>query len=152
MNTTTIRRPRQPRHRKIGVVERHGPHALLEIVEGTPKRSKAEYYLCDEIPHDWGTAAYRLEKLDGTVYDVLLDEQTERHSCDCLGGIQHGHQTRCKHVAGLLALRQSGKLPGWTPFPRTPAVPVSHPRLQEVGDHYRPGYHDEPIENIFSDI
>jgi len=114
VNATTTRKPKQ---RKIGIVERHGSHALLEIVESNSKSSRAEYYLCDELKADWGTAAYRLEKIDGTVYDVLLDDNTGHHTCDCPGHVQHGHRTRCKHVAGLLALRQAGQLPVCKPKP-----------------------------------
>jgi len=145
-NAISTRKPRQPKQRKIGVIEPHVPHALLEIVESNSKTAKAEYYLCEERTPGWGTVAYRLEKFDGTTYDVLIDDQSGHHACDCPGHVQHGHKTRCKHVAGLLALRAAGKLPVAKP------TPASHPRLQEVGDHYRPGYHDEPIENIFSDI
>jgi hypothetical protein len=147
MQTTTDRKPRQAKTRKIGVVERHGKHSLLEIVESTSKTAKAEYYLCEEFTPGWGDAAYRLEKFDGTQYDVLIDDQSGHHACDCPGHVQHGHRTRCKHLAGILALRAAGKLPV-APKPAAPLA--SHPRLQEVGDHYRTGYHDEPLEDIFA--
>lgn len=133
MTTTTTRQPaKQVRLRKIGVVERHGKHALLEIVESDRKTAKAEYYLCEEFQPSWGTAAYRLEKFDGTVYDVLIDDSTGHHACDCKGHIQHGHKTRCKHVAGILALRRAGQLP------------VSQPAtLRELGRDFIPGHDDE---------
>ena len=143
--TTTATRTRQAKTRKIGVVERHGNHSLLEIVESNSTTAKAEYYLCEEFTPGWGTTAYRLEKFDGTQYDVLIDDQSGHHACDCPGHVQHGHRTRCKHVAGIVALRAAGKLPVAAPAP----LPA-HRCLQELGDHYRPGYHDEPIENIFA--
>jgi hypothetical protein len=33
------------------------------------------------------------------------------HSCECKGHLQHGHKTRCRHVAALLALTVKGELP-----------------------------------------
>lgn len=147
MHATHVRPAKQATLRKIGVVERHGKHSLLEIVESNRKTAKAEYYLCEEFQPSWGTVAYRLEKFDGTQYDVLIDDESGHHACDCPGHIQHGHRTRCRHVAGLLALRAAGKLP----VAAKPAAPLaSHPRLQEVTGPYRPGYHDEPIEDIFA--
>jgi hypothetical protein len=69
------------------------------------------YYLA-ALPSDFGLA-FRLEKFGiegGAVYHVNLDPQTGQHSCECLGHVKHGHKTRCKHVASLLALRAAGKL------------------------------------------
>jgi hypothetical protein len=65
-----------------------------------------DYHVCP-IPSDFGTA-YEVTKMfeaDDAVYHVTLDGN--RSSCDCPGFCHHGH---CKHVSGLSALRQAGRL------------------------------------------
>jgi hypothetical protein len=60
-------------------------------------------YLCTPLAADYGTA-FRLEKFasqGGEVYDVNLDPEHGRCSCDCLGMLRWGH---CKHIDSLLAL------------------------------------------------
>ena len=78
----------------------------------------AHIYLLRGVPTDLGPnqLGYQLEKLDEqmqvvTVYHVLLDARDGYSSCDCLGYLRHGH---CKHVAGILTLRQAtpGAFPG----------------------------------------
>jgi hypothetical protein len=75
-------------------------------------------YRVTRLPHDFGSAAFRLEKADQgdgqpEVYDVLLDGQESR--CDCKGFERHGMSaqggTGCKHVAGLAAAYLAGRLP-----------------------------------------
>lgn len=62
-------------------------------------------YLMTEIGSDFGRA-FAVEKAeDGTVYHVLLDGAES--SCECMGHLRHGH---CKHVSGLSALIDAGKL------------------------------------------
>jgi predicted nucleic acid-binding Zn finger protein len=43
------------------------------------------------------------------VYHVHLDDATG-DSCDCLGHIRWGHKTVCKHVAGIKACLQAGRI------------------------------------------
>lgn len=129
MNAT---KTRQPRQRKIGVVERHGRHSLLEMqLDGRP-----EYYLAEELLPDFGTAAYRLEKYDGTTYDVLLDERTGHHTCECRDFLHRSRRHGCKHIVGLLALRNAGKLPSSFAKPSASLVELDRP--------FRPGRDDEP--------
>jgi hypothetical protein len=51
--------------------------------------------------------AFRLTKDFGDTYDVFLHRFGQNDSCDCIGFEAHG---RCKHVSGLLALMERGKL------------------------------------------
>jgi hypothetical protein len=73
---------------------------------GSPKHS--DHYQVTPIPADGGTA-YKVVKfleLDEPTYHVLLADDGA-HSCECVGFSRWGH---CKHVSGLLALRQAGQL------------------------------------------
>jgi hypothetical protein len=57
-------------------------------------------------------STYRLTKVDGTQYNVLLDGPGSL--CDCLGFEHRGMHTKdgkgCKHIAALATLKQIGKL------------------------------------------
>jgi hypothetical protein len=65
-------------------------------------------YLIRLLPSDFGDC-FRLSKVgvcgDVSEYDVCLDNTGQ--TCECMGFLRHGH---CKHVAGLMALRNAGKL------------------------------------------
>jgi hypothetical protein len=80
------------------------PSAIIVVRE--PKHS--DHYIVTPIPADCGTA-YKVVKfleLDEPSYHVLLADDG-RHSCECKGFLRWN---RCKHVSGLLALRQAGQL------------------------------------------
>ncbi len=73
-------------------------------------RTEVSSYLAREIPAGGmgaGCRGFEVEKLGadllptGTVYHVLLDPRDGYSSCDCLGGLHHGH---CKHREALQAL------------------------------------------------
>jgi hypothetical protein len=75
-------------------------------------------YSVHRLPHDFGSAAFRLEKADQgdgqpEVYDVLLDGP--RSTCDCKGFLRHGMSaqggTGCKHIAAAQSLYLAGRLP-----------------------------------------
>src|SRR5438552_2686704 len=70
-------------------------------------RKVNDYYLLP-IPCDEG-AAFEVSKLqgDGQTYHVSLSQAG--NTCECLGHLQHGHRTVCKHVASLVALRSAGR-------------------------------------------
>ena len=87
------------------------------MVRSQAVRSETWNYLAREIPADGmgqGCRGFELEKLGtnleptGEVYHVLLDPREGFSKCDCPGGEYHQH---CKHLDGLAALRQAGKLP-----------------------------------------
>ena len=74
-------------------------------------------YRVTAIPHQFGKAAFRLDKADQgdgapESYDVLLDGPFS--TCDCVGFSYHGMKaangTGCKHVAGLQAALNAGQL------------------------------------------
>jgi len=56
--------------------------------------------------------SFRLEKADGTVYNVLVNGNDSL--CDCIGFEHRGMHTKdgkgCKHIAALIKLLQLGKL------------------------------------------
>jgi hypothetical protein len=65
------------------------------------------YYTVREIPCEIGGRGFAIHKLGlGTLYHVRVGER-EDCSCECMGFLRHGY---CKHVLGLLALVQSGKM------------------------------------------
>ncbi len=65
------------------------------------------YYTFCEIPCAIGGRGFAVHRLGiGNLYHVRIGEP--RHcACECLGFLRHGY---CKHILGLLALAQHGKL------------------------------------------
>jgi hypothetical protein len=111
MSTSPAHRPRVKRGRFVSLA---GP-GLLRIREG----KVTDLYAFRRLPSDVGTlySVAKVVQADdlGIEYDepyaVCLDANGEgKHSCECKGHLRHGHKTQCRHVAGLLALRSSGKL------------------------------------------
>jgi hypothetical protein len=101
------RKPRVKPERRITMQQApnaDGKGAIVEITVG----KETDFYFVDKVPSDFGTA-FKLEKCnyDGndTTYHTLLDGQ--RSSCECKGYLRHHH---CKHIDGLTALVQLGKL------------------------------------------
>jgi len=137
MHATHARPANQAPRRSIGVVAREGEFSLLELFDG--KKPAPDYYFAKPIPSDWGTA-FQLEKQDAVglaeVYNVCLAGHDS--TCDCKGFCYY--QQPCKHILGLQALGATGQLP----------IPASARSLVELGCEFRPGYHDEPIEDIFT--
>lgn len=79
-------------------------------VEITQDR-KSNLYLIRQIPADFGSGAFHLQKLDADLvviaeYDVCLVGRES--TCSCPGFSFAGH---CRHVAGLLALEKKNELP-----------------------------------------
>jgi hypothetical protein len=69
--------------------------------------TKSTFYTLHEIPCDIGGRGFAVHRLGlGQLYHVRVGNRAEC-SCECLGFLRHG---RCRHVQGLLALVQSGKL------------------------------------------
>jgi hypothetical protein len=80
-------------------------HGVLRIAE------KVTDYFCRRIESEIGGIAFELTKVEPregegeeTVYHVLLDAASGKHSCDCKGHLRWGHRTLCKHIASLLTL------------------------------------------------
>jgi hypothetical protein len=66
-------------------------------------------------------------------YDLLIDEQTGHHVCDCLGQTRWGHRHPCRHIAALLALIATGRIEVNRPVPApvpTPKQSVPIPDVQ----------------------
>lgn len=110
MTTSTSARPSvkssrkpQPRTARLMTV---GTSQVLALTSG----KDTTFYQLAALDHGFGEAAFRLSKADrgegpGEVYDVLIDGA--RSSCECKGFLRHHH---CKHLEGIEALIQSGKL------------------------------------------
>ena len=65
------------------------------------------YYTLREIGCEIGGRGFAVHKLGmGTLYHVRVGEPDD-NSCECLGFLRHGC---CKHILGLLALVQAGKV------------------------------------------
>jgi hypothetical protein len=92
--TRTIRLVRPPDGNGIGV---------FCIAAG----EKLQFYTFREIPCDIGGRGFAVHRLgQGNLYHVRVGTP-EDNSCECMGFLRWG---RCKHVAGLTALIQSGEL------------------------------------------
>jgi hypothetical protein len=105
---TNSRKPRQRRQhqRSIAVLVEPSPVNPAAFIRITQDGVESYYWLAP-VPSDFGRA-FRLEKpgFEGDeVYDVLLDAKGD--SCTCKG---HTYSGYCKHVDGLRALSDAGKL------------------------------------------
>jgi hypothetical protein len=64
-------------------------------------------YVLREIPCQIGGRGFEVARLGlGTQYHVRIDS-LEESTCECMGFLRHGY---CKHVLGLYALVQAGKI------------------------------------------
>ena len=92
-------RPKAKARPVHGVAKWLSPTGFLGIgvlaINGTP-------YTVTRLSHDGRTVGYRLEKPDGTAYDVSTEAESWR--CDCPDGTYRPERPGgCKHVAGLRA-------------------------------------------------
>jgi len=105
----TATKTRKP-ERRVHLYNAGGNPMLLEMTVG-----KEEFaYFVKKIHADYGMG-FEVKKLviDGVseqtneVYHVHYDPARRLSTCDCLGGLHHGH---CKHQEAIVALIQSGKI------------------------------------------
>ena len=107
MATSTVRKPRVKPIRTATVTSANDSGGrVLTLRVG---RQVNDYYL-KPVPCEDGMG-YEVSKLqgEGETYHVLLANDGN-HTCECLGHLHHGHKTRCKHVAALLALHSAGRI------------------------------------------
>jgi len=111
------RSPRPKPARRIRVVApMAGGMAIVCITVGSEEPG---YYRVETAPSDFGRA-FRVVKLElsadgpngfqcreGEAYDVCLDTAGTAHQCACKGWLRWNN---CKHVYGLLALLERGKV------------------------------------------
>jgi hypothetical protein len=70
-------------------------------------RRKPVWYAFREVPCEIGGRGFAVHKLGlGTLYHVRVGEPVNC-SCECLGFLRWGY---CRHVLGLLALIEAGKI------------------------------------------
>jgi hypothetical protein len=68
---------------------------------------RSAYYVLHEIPCEIGGRGFAVHRLGmGTLYHVRIGPPRDC-SCECKGFLYHGY---CRHVLGLLALEQAGRL------------------------------------------
>lgn len=64
-------------------------------------------YFLRRLDNDLGGLAFEVQAFGSKDrYHVLLHDDPAVQSCDCRGFVAHGH---CKHVEGLVALRDAGR-------------------------------------------
>src|SRR5262249_24101103 len=104
---TTATRTRKTTKKPARSLRLYGATSTTMAIDMTIGKEEFSY-LVKKIPAAWGRG-FEFKKLDNSddVYHVNIDTTSGRHSCDCLGGLKHGH---CKHQEALLALILSGKL------------------------------------------
>lgn len=112
---TETRKSRKPSNRTATLGALSDGAQLLWLTQD----GKTRGYRLTPLPSDFG-AAYRLHKADAgdghsEQYDVCLDLEHGRHSCECLGFLKHHH---CKHLESIIALVQAGKLVAPKPAPQ----------------------------------
>jgi hypothetical protein len=98
-------RAKPPRWIRLDLAPFEGNPGILTITVG----KEAAEYLVWPMASDFGRA-FRLDKVmdcDAITYHVLLDPEGSKHSCECKGFLRWNH---CKHIEGLLALHQGGRL------------------------------------------
>jgi hypothetical protein len=125
---STVATPRKSRKpaakpaRSVQLYNASGNPMLLEMTIG--KESFA--YFVKKIHADYGMGFEFTKCPDcvgpssDDVYHVHYDPARKSSSCDCLGGLHHGH---CKHQESIVALIQSGKIEvsATNPAPQQPA-------------------------------
>jgi hypothetical protein len=114
----------------VPVGRRHGGYALLMTI-GTGEKAERFGYFVHPIPADFGLG-FHFEKFstdqeegEPPEYDVNIDLQHGRHTCECKGFQRWNH---CKHISSLLSLIQRGKI----------AVPAAKPQPAPKPEAKRP--------------
>lgn len=91
-------------HRGVRLVR--GPADGVAVVCVTVGKDST-FYTVRELLCEIGGRGFAMHKLGmGALYHVRVGDAADC-SCECLGFLRHGF---CKHVLGLLALTESGKL------------------------------------------
>lgn len=71
------------------------------------KRVRDEYAVT-EFPCDFAGRAFRVEKLGGDAYDVMIGDSPRSDTCECWGFLRYG---KCRHVACLRDVLANNLLP-----------------------------------------
>jgi hypothetical protein len=96
---------RQPLRRTIRLVRPPDPDGVAVACINLGKQTT--YYTLCEIPSEIGGRGFAVHRTGlGTLYHVRVGAP-EDCSCECLGYLRHGY---CRHLLGLQALVQAGKL------------------------------------------
>lgn len=99
------RQPRPQPNRSIRMVHPPGPDGVAVACISLGKETT--FYTLREIPCEIGGRGFAMHRTGlGTLYHVRIGTPREC-SCECLGFLRYGY---CRHVLGLQALVQAGKL------------------------------------------
>lgn len=105
MSATQTPKRNRPSRRTIRLVRDPGTDGIGVLKIESP--DETGFYTFREIPCEIGGRGFAVHKTGlGTLYHVRVG-RPEDCSCECLGFLSAG---RCKHVLGLLALLEQGKL------------------------------------------
>ncbi|MBI1917671.1 MAG: hypothetical protein HYS12_23495 [Planctomycetes bacterium] len=96
--------------RTVRLVKMDGGGLALVIRQQEGKGAvKVDCYFLAEVGADEGRG-FNLTKHDGTLYHTNIkgvcgpNGENDPSTCECKGHLQHGHKTRCKHIASLRKL------------------------------------------------
>lgn len=93
------------RERSIRLIVPPGPDGLAVVRIDT--EHETAHYVVREIGSEIGGRGFAMQRLGlGPLYHVRVGTPTEC-SCECKGFL---YRTTCRHILGLLALVQAGKL------------------------------------------
>jgi hypothetical protein len=100
-------KPRAPRPKPTRTIRLVRPLSLDGVgVFCVTLGEEASFYTLHEIPCEIGGRGFAVHRTGlGTLYHVRVGP--EECSCECMGFLRHGY---CRHVQGLQALVQAGKV------------------------------------------
>lgn len=116
MTATATKSPktRKPAKKPERRVHLYGADSNPMLVEMTIGKESFAYFV-KRIHADYGMGfefqkfiAHGQSEPHEDTYHVHYDPARRLSTCDCLGGLHHGH---CKHQEAIVALVQAGKLP-----------------------------------------
>ena len=124
MTATATRKTRKPAPKPERRVQLYGADSNPMLVEMTIGKESFSYFV-KRIHADYGMGFEftkcpdRVGPSSDDVYHVHYDPGRRLSTCDCLGGLHHGH---CKHQEAIVALIQSGKIAVPAPKPEAKAA------------------------------
>jgi hypothetical protein len=132
------RKPAPKPERRVRLIGADDNPMLVEMTIG--KESFA--YFVKKIHADFGMGfEFRKIEVNGMsensdeTYHVHYDPARRSSTCDCLGGLHHGH---CKHQEAIVALINSGKIA--VPAPKQPESKPQETRCPDCGELPRDCY------------
>ncbi len=79
-----------------------------KVVYDAKGKGKRSEYAVSEFPCDFAGRAFRLEKVGGESYEVLVADRQREDICDCPGFVRYG---KCKHQELMREIVANNLLP-----------------------------------------